>query len=150
MDKIDKIQDEELQWVASNYRENAFRYRQPRVSTHRRWWIAAAACTALLVSAASLYISLQNNDSPKPAQTEQTAPSAFTASQPAEIAEVQTLDFEDTPLPEVVDQIESAYGITIEGDTSSSRNLTLHYEGSAEDLVAAINELLNTNLSIKK
>ncbi|MBD5275463.1 MAG: DUF4974 domain-containing protein [Bacteroides sp.] len=60
------------------------------------------------------------------------------------------MTFEDASLPDVVKAIEEAYGVKVTGATDGQPNLTLSYRGTAEDLTAAINDLLGTNLSIAK
>ena len=63
---------------------------------------------------------------------------------------VKDMKFEDAPLQEVVKAIEKEYGVKVSGATEGQPHLTLSYRGTAEDLVAAINDLLGTNLKIEK
>lgn len=64
--------------------------------------------------------------------------------------QVKKMKFEDAPLSEVVNAIEEEYGVKVSGETKGQPHLTLSYQGTAVDLVATINDLLGTNLTIEK
>ena len=114
---------------------------------------AAAASiigTALLAAAAvTTYLAL----APSP-PTEASAPQTETPVTPAEetpkTENVRKMKFDDASLPDVVKAIEKEYGVKVSGQTEGQPRLTLSYEGSAEDLIGAINDLLGTNLKIEK
>ena len=60
------------------------------------------------------------------------------------------MTFNDTPLAEVVKEIEKVYDVRLTSLPEEEYRLTLSYEGTAEDLVATINELLGTHIEIEK
>ena len=67
----------------------------------------------------------------------------------AEEAKSRRIEFKDTPLPKVAEAIAETYDVEITGiRPGDNTRLTLSYEGTAEDLVATINELLGTRLRI--
>lgn len=65
---------------------------------------------------------------------------------------VRAIDFENTPLPTVISEIREVYGVELTGipDNAVDYRLSLHYEGSAEDLIATINEILDTKMAVKE
>lgn len=66
------------------------------------------------------------------------------------LAEVKVIDFENAPLPEVVRQIESVYGVKVEEVPASPERyvLSLHYEGTPTDLISVINGILETEMTV--
>lgn len=66
------------------------------------------------------------------------------------LTEIQIIDFEDTPLIEVIAKIENTYNVTIENLPSNIEDysLSLHYEGTATELIAVINDILGTQMTV--
>lgn len=61
------------------------------------------------------------------------------------------LDFDDTPLPKAIKNIEEAYDVKItDCPTDNSILLTISYTGDVDKLIDIINELLNLNLKIQQ
>lgn len=60
------------------------------------------------------------------------------------------IDFDDAPLTVVVEQINLIYGVEVENIPINADELyvSLHYEGTALDLVETLNEILGTNMRI--
>ena len=143
-----------LEFVTKHYRQGAFRASllfAPVVS--RPWWrtraaAASAACAAVLVASAAYYFL---NIAPAKSPELPAAPDATEATAPAAIAEdVKRIEFTDAPLARVAREIEEVYGVTVSGvPADTTLHLTLSYEGTAADLTATINELLDTHLTIE-
>ncbi|MDE6272637.1 MAG: DUF4974 domain-containing protein [Muribaculaceae bacterium] len=154
----DKIKHS-LDFVVKFYRPGAFRpdgwFIDSNPSFWRRHAVAASVIGIALIAAAAAatFVVLHKDEAPTPAPTNVAAPSTDAPSTEIElpsVSEVKKIEFNDAPLPEVVKSIEATYNVKISGQTAGQPNLTLSYQGSAEDLVATINDLLGTNLSIEK
>lgn len=145
-------EDKNIDFVARHYREDSFvaekalRRIRPVASG---WWtrsrIAAAAVVLLAVSATAAVIigkSLSVADS-APVTEEQTVPAAEV---------VRVIDFEEASLPVVIKKIKEVYGVEISGvpEKADEYTLSLHYEGSAIDLVETINTILGTEMKVKQ
>ncbi len=123
--------------------------RRIRPAGVRRWTPGriAAAWVAMAVLSATAAVLVHNDffiDSNRPAgQTAETIPAETI---------VRAIDFEATPLPVVVEKIKNVYGVDVTGLTDDADDyiLSLHYEGSATDLLETINDILETDISIKK
>lgn len=140
-----------LEFVTKHYREGAFRpllMFAPVVS--RPWWrsraaAVSAACAAVLVASAAFYF-LNVTPAKSP---EMSAAAATEAAATASANEVKRIEFTDAPLSRVAGEIEKVYGVTVNGvPADTTLRLTLSYEGTAADLTATINELLDTDLTI--
>lgn len=120
----------------------------------KRHAVAASIIGTALVAAAAVttYVAL-TPDTPKTEVAAPAAPAEPSVAPPQEIPaaeEVKRMKFEDADLSEVVKRIEEEYGVKVSGATDGQPRLTLSYQGTAEDLVATINDLLSTNLTIEK
>ena len=150
------MEHREIDFIARRYRhgrfavEPALRRIVPasgRWSTRMR--VAATVAVVVVMSAAAALI-INNNYSissdPVTGEVEQTAP----AQTPETI--VRVIDFEETPLPVVIDKIKEVYGVEITGipKNAADYTLSLHYEGSAVDLITTINDILDTEMEVKK
>ena len=64
---------------------------------------------------------------------------------------VKVVDFENAPLPVVVERIREVYGVEVDGlpENADDYVLSLHYEGTPVDLVDTINDLLSTEMTVK-
>lgn len=62
----------------------------------------------------------------------------------------RVIDFDDAPLTAVVEQINLIYGVEVHNIPTNADELyiSLHYEGTALDLVETLNEILGTNMKI--
>lgn len=144
--------DEEIIAVARRYRSGAFAVKEgwERLGiASTPWWsakkIAAAAAIAVVVSAtAGIFI---HNSLQEPAHAEIT-PAVATAPRYT----VRAIDFEDAPLPLVLETMKETYGVEIVNipDNADTFKLTLHYEGNADDLVETINNIFGTEIAIKE
>lgn len=70
---------------------------------------------------------------------------------PTQLEAVKVIDFENTPLTSVISKIKDVYGVEVVNipDNAEEYHLSLHYEGNAVDLVATINDILDTQMSVK-
>lgn len=148
------MENKEIKYIAKHYRkglfavEPALRRIKPIAS---RWWTRsriAAACIAATILTATAAIFIQNNYFIDPPaiieQNEQTS---------IPIAKiVRAIDFENAPLPIVVAKIKEVYGVDVVNlpDNAEEYTLSLHYEGSAIDLVDTINDILDTEMIIQE
>jgi hypothetical protein len=109
--------------------------------------IAAAISSVVVLSAAAaiIYRQYEVKDSPQKSVQETAQPSAS-------LMVVKVIDFENTPLPTVISKIKEVYGVEVVNvpDNAREYHLSLHYEGNAVDLVATINEILETQMSVKR
>ena len=150
MDNNEKF-EQELDFVSSFYREDAFRpnarfrtapaFRRRRII---RWAAASLVAVSLGAGAVVAYRSLET-----PRQTEHpTAPSSTPASADNASA-VKRIEFTDTPLSRVAEEVEKVYGVELENLPTADTRLTISYTGDAADCVEAINEILGSSIRIK-
>ena len=61
------------------------------------------------------------------------------------------IDFENATLPAVVAKIKEVYGVEVVNlpESADEYKLSLHYEGTAADLVDTINETLGTDIKVQ-
>lgn len=158
MTNDDKIKDSE-QFVARHYREGVFSKRAAwqrlGIPAMHRWnitrGIAAAAILGVITASACLYLFDRPQSEPQEAKSieiempTESVPAALSAADTP-----QTLEFDNAPLSEVVDKIETTYKVKIENVPTDDYRLTLRYTGTAKELVETINELLNINLVISE
>lgn len=147
--------EESEQFVARHYKPGAFSsasaWRRMGLSGHSfrigRWRaVAAASVLAVLTVSACIYFTKTAINEPKVAAPTQTVQQPKHTS--AATAEVKVIEFDDAPLADVVAKIEETYGVKIGNIPSEDYRLTLRYEGTAADLIATINDILDTNLTI--
>lgn len=146
---------ESLDFVVKYYRRDAFLPDDElfRMEPLRRpWWrrtaIAASVAIGVLAASAFLYVNLTRVSS-EPQMPEQTVtvPEVKVKVE----TEVRRIEFKDATLKQVAGAIEATYGVEVEGiDADGDMKLTLSYEGTAEDLMETINELLGTSLRINE
>lgn len=142
----------ELNFIARHYKKGMFAVapalrRVKGIKTS--WWTRsriAAACVAAAILTATAAIYVHNGYLSQPQNTEQVI--KHYSMPPAEI--VRTIDFENAPLSEVVQKISEVYGVEVINipETPDQYTLSLHYEGSARDLVDTINDILDTEMII--
>lgn len=144
------MDNNEIDFIARRYRKGLFSpeagWRQLGIAPPTRWRryrIAAAVSAVVILSAtaAILYREYRADDAPQPDV------SAITASP---MAEVRVIDFENAPLPDVITKIESVYGVKVENIPQSPEKyiLSLHYEGTPDNLIAVINDILETRMTV--
>lgn len=141
--------NKDIRFIAKHYKkglfavEPALRRIRPAAS---RWWTRsriAAACVGavILTASATLFVHHKYFVNPPVEMQQPSLPAAQI---------VRAIDFEDVPLPVVVAKIKEVYGVDVVNlpDNAEEYSLSLHYEGSASDLVDTINDILDTEMYI--
>ena len=147
------MEERNINFVAKHYRKGAFSaekalHRMGFIMPNRRYPLRIAvvvSCIVAITAVASIFI---HNEY----ASREEAPVII--EQPAvkgDLKAVRSIDFDNAPLTDVIEEVKVVYGVEIEGlpEDASSYHLTLHYEGNAVDLVETINEILDTNLRVK-
>lgn len=141
---------EEIDFIARRYKEGKFVSEQgwrrlgiARRSSLVRYRAAAAIGVLVVLSAAAAFVFKEykiNGAGEKPEPTENVC----------RLREVKVIDFECAHLSEVIEEIESVYGVNVENIPTSPENyeLSLHYEGTASELIAIINDILGTEMTV--
>ncbi|MCM1518510.1 MAG: DUF4974 domain-containing protein [Pseudoflavonifractor sp.] len=151
----DKKFEDSVDFVVRNYRHDAFSvdkgWRRLGL-THRVWWrsrwAAACAVTVALAASAGIYAWLSVS-----APTVTTLPATETVMPEAAptAPKRSRIEFNDTPLDRVVKEIEAVYGVTVTNvPEGGDYRLTLSYEGTARELVATINDLLDIRMEVEE
>ncbi|MDE6742128.1 MAG: hypothetical protein K2J58_07340 [Muribaculaceae bacterium] len=146
--------DKGLRFIARHYRKGMFAVRPAlhRIKGKRSaWWtrtrIAAACVTAAILTAtAAVFVHNYRVSRIEPDTTKTVKPSIPAADI------VRVIDFEEAPLTEVVAKIRKVYGVEVTGLPADPDQymLSLHYEGSAIDLVETINDILDTDMKVSE
>lgn len=145
--------EDEIHFVTSHYKEGRFNtseaLRQIR-PTAVGWWaatrIAAAVAVLVVVSATAAIFVHENYFAAEPQPVEQQQPMAV------DLKAVKVIDFEDAPLPVVVEKVKEVYGVNVVNipENAEDYKLSLHYEGNAADLIETINDILGTEMDIEQ
>ena len=145
---------DEVTYIAKRYRKGKFSankgWRRLNIKPAFKWnsfKIAAAISSVVVLSATAAVIFHQyelKNAPDKPIHE------IVKPVEPLEV--VKVIDFENIPLTTVISKIEEVYGVEIENvpENAEEYNLSLHYEGNAVDLVSTINDILETQMTVKK
>lgn len=150
------MQDKEIDFVVSHFQEDAL---QPEANWHRfkaivglrrrRMGVAAAVAAIIVVSATAgifTYKELSATSDGTETRQEMAGADFLSADGP------KLMVFEASGLSDVVETIETEYGVKI-GNVPSNADeyvLTLRYEGTPEELIEAINDILGTQLTIEE
>lgn len=150
------MQDKDIDFVVSHFREDALspesnwrRFRAIVGLRRRRASVAAAVAAIIVVSATAAVFTYKELSAP-PIGTE--TPHELFVDDVAPPDHTKLMVFEATGLSEVVVRIEEEYGVTIVNVPSNADDyvLTLRYEGTPEELIEAINEILGTHLRVEE
>lgn len=143
----------EIEFIARHYRKGLFTIEPAlyRIKGFRKkFWtfpkIAAVSSIVITIGAtAAILITNSYNSS----EIETEAPIIENIS-PALVSHV--IDFDDVPLTTVVEQINLVYGVEVENIPINADEIyiSLHYEGTASDLIETINEIVGTQMRIKQ
>lgn len=153
LDMICMLDEKEISFVAKYYRKGSFSvdraWTSIGVGAPSKWrrFRAAAAVAAIVVlsaTAAVIYNKYEHNYRQPEIVTESDLLS------PTEV--VRVIDFDEAALPVVVDKIKEVYGVKVTNlpENAETYILSLRYEGTAEDLVLTINEILDTDITIEE
>ena len=145
--------DEEISFIARHYRKGLFNPEKAlkKIRPSQRWWSASkivAASFLFIILGATAALFIRQNYFFDKTEFIETNTEEITAPEFV----VRAIDFDDTPLPVVVDEINLVYGVEIINlpTDADQYHLSLHYEGSAVDLIETINEILGTHMEIRK
>ncbi|MDE6395891.1 MAG: DUF4974 domain-containing protein [Muribaculaceae bacterium] len=144
-----------IDFVSRHYRRNAFDVAEgwKRLGIKRFRWSAfkvAASVGALIAVSATAAILFKEFRQPETTTPEK--PETVPTETASPLMAVKAIDFDNTPLPEVLRKIEATYSVRVVNlpDDAESIRLSLHYTGNAVDLVETINELLETELTVEQ
>lgn len=147
-----------IDFVAKHYRKSRFKvrdgWRRLGIVSERRWLrpgkiAVGTAVVAIGATAAVFYhnysVEVETRDT---ISTVQSVPVSVEAEQEMGLTAVRIIDFEEAPLNKVIECIDEVYGVKVVGlpDDADNYRLSLHYEGTALDLVETINDILGTHL----
>lgn len=154
--KTDEVKFENsVKFVASHYESGAFRRHDAWVRIFgkkgfnwKRISVAASVICVILAASAFVYMTLDLRD--RSGHKEDKNIETVSSPDVKTGINFASLEFIDAPLSEVVEKIETTYGVTISGLPDKELYLTLKYEGTAQDLVETINDALGTDLKIEQ
>lgn len=105
----------------------------------------AAAAVGLIVLTASAAVYFMRQDATPGGEQAVSAPSTTVV-----LAEkTQKIEFRDASLKNVVAEIERIYDVRITGVPEQDIKVTISYEGTAADVVGALNDLFDLNLTVE-
>ncbi len=144
--------DKESEFVVSHYKDGTLlpkegwrRFRLThQISSFKRYVAAASVATIVLAASASLYYYYAASHS----TTEEIHLSSTQETKLADENKIEKIEFHNASLKEVVAEIERVYSVKISNVPNEDLRVTISYEGTAQDVVETINDLLNTNLLI--
>ena len=148
------MDNKDINYIAKHYKKGLFDVEPALLRikpSTAKWWTRsriAAACIATAVLTATAAVFVHNGYFAQPStDTGITQP---TNTPTSEI--VRSIDFENAPLPTVVQRIREVYGVEVTDipADASEHSLSLHYVGSATDLVETINDILDTDMTIQE
>lgn len=139
-----------IDFIARRYRKNRFsadagwrRLGVASVSIWKRYRVTAAIAATVILSATAtiIYKDYHRVDN---SRQETSTPIV------SPLAEIKVIDFENAPLAEVVEKIETVYNVEVRNlpATPEEYELSLHYEGTPTDLIAVINDILDTQMIV--
>lgn len=148
------MKKDDISFIARHYRRGALSTRQAwdelGIAPSRRWFTrgkVAAAVASLVIFGASA-VAVFHAVTPHPATPVETI------AEPAAVAvapeTVKEFAFDNASLSQVVTAIKKTYRVEIQGvpANSDALHLTLRFKGDATQLLAAINHILDTNMTI--
>lgn len=145
------MDEKEIKFIAERYRSGRFsadkgwkRLGIRPMSIWRKYRVAAAVAAAVVITASAVVMYEMNSV--------QTAPQQVVAPTVVKDNVIKVIDFENASLTTVVERIKEVYGVDVVGlpESPDDYTLSLHYEGTAVDLVETINEILGTNLKVEQ
>ena len=147
--KVCKMQNKEIDFIARHYRKGRFDTAVAwsrlgiGAARRRRLRIAAAIAGLVILSASAGLLIREYNTVTQTQQTQE-----IHVESPMQT--VRVINFDNAPLEKVIETIESVYGVRVIGvpDAAENYSLSLHYEGTPADLIAAINEILGTGMEV--
>lgn len=145
-----KMENKNIDFIARHYRKGRFgadagwrRLGILPVSRWKRYRVAAAVAATVILSATAAIIYHEY-------QAADVRQQSIEAPAISPLAEVKVIDFENTSLTDVVKKIEEVYNVEVENlpEHVNGHELSLHYEGTPTDLIATINDILGTQMTV--
>ena len=145
--------DKNIDFIAKHYRKGLFSIEPTLIKLRgirKKLWtfpkIVAISSIIIAIGATAAILITNSYNS----QDIETKAPVIEKTSPALVSRV--IDFDDTPLPVVVDKINTVYDVEVINlpDNADEYYLSLHYEGNAKELVETINEILGTEMKIKE
>lgn len=145
-----KKDEENIDFIARHYKKDKF---SPYSGWHRLgventpWWrrygIAAAIATLIIFTATATILYHEYCIKQSDMQENDVSHSEF-------VSDIQVIDFENAVLTEVISKIETVYGVRVENLPENIEDyvLSLHYVGTATDLISVINDILGTQMTV--
>ena len=144
--------DKEIDFIAKYYKnglfnvETALKKIKPALRKVWTWQrVAAISCVVVVIGATAALLIRNSFYSEKNSEID----NSFRNEIPFESIS-KVIDFDDTPLPVVIEQINHVYNVEVTNipENVDDYYLSLHYEGNVLDLIDIINEILGTDLKI--
>ena len=145
--------DKDIDFIAKHYRKGLFSVELALIKVRgirKKVWtlpkIAAVSSIIIAIGATAALLITNSYFS----QDVETKDNIIEKTSPALVSRI--IDFDDTPLPIVVEKINKVYDVEVINLPVNADNyyLSLHYEGNAKELVETINEILGTEMKIKE
>ena len=148
--------DREIGFIAKHYKAGIFNTKKALrlIKPMRNIWswqrIAVASCI-IIVLGATAGLLIRNSYNTDQTEKLQEIENKISPKIPIESVS-KIIDFDDTPLQIVIEQINLVYDVEISNIPANAEDyrISLHYEGNVVDLIDSINEILGINLEIKK
>ena len=140
--------DQELGFVLHHYRKGMFdpdkALKKVKPAIHkplRKWVVAAASLLCLVVFAAVMTWQAVNSDIPAKREAPSPSDKQEVAMQPT-----ASFHFDDTPLPDVLSQLSSWYGVQLKAD-NTEKHLTGDFPADSLDaIIGMIEEVLDVEI----
>ncbi|MDE6547715.1 MAG: DUF4974 domain-containing protein [Muribaculaceae bacterium] len=115
----------------------------------RRVGVAAVVASIIVLSTSAAIFTYTYRSTPSAGSE---SAKEVTVNEICSVSEPELMIFESTRLSEVVETVEIKYGVRINNVPSNANEyvLTLRFEGTPEELIDAINEILGTRLTVEK
>lgn len=144
--------NKEIDFIAKHYRKGRFdadkALRRIKPVRRFRWTAARTVAASALIAVVGATAAIIYNTGYFTTSSESIEQTQSVIVAPETI--VRVIDFENAPLPVVVEKIKEVYGVEVIGLPANAKayKLSLHYEGTAIDLLDTINDILDTDMQI--
>lgn len=147
-----------IDFVARYYRKDSFNpaksLKELEISPVRRFrWLRIAACvTGIAAVGVSAMILISRSETPRADVKAEEKNKIEAGAEKVVEPEIHVIDLEDTPLAKVIETIEQTYHVAVTNrpEDRGELRLTLHFTGSADELIESINEIYDLELKVTK
>lgn len=141
-----------VSFVARHWRQGAFPQREVLASvTGRRFLFmsrgVAAAVIAVVAAGCAVAAFLWYSHALRTPEHVPVAPREHVAAPPPRHA-VRRIELVDASMRQIAGEVREVYGVELVNLPSDDARLTLSYEGTADDFVATVNDLLGSDIGI--